>query len=31
MLDDDTYNFDKSGFMMAMITTGVVVTGSDRR
>jgi hypothetical protein len=29
--DADTYNFDESGFMMGMISTGAVVTGSERR
>jgi hypothetical protein len=29
--DEDTYNFDKSGFMMGMILTGAVVTGSERQ
>jgi hypothetical protein len=31
ILDEDTFNFDESGFMMGMISTGAVVTGSDRR
>ena len=31
ILDKDTYNFDESGFMMGMISTGAVVTGSERR
>tara|TARA_R110002003_G_scaffold1844_5_gene23580 strand:+ start:522 stop:1697 length:1176 start_codon:yes stop_codon:yes gene_type:complete len=31
ILDEDTYNFDESGFMMRMISTGAVVTGSERR
>jgi hypothetical protein len=31
ILDEDTYNFDESGFMMGMISTGAVVTGSERR
>ena len=31
ILDDDTYNFDESGFMMGVISTGAGVTGSDRR
>ena len=31
ILDEDTYNFDKSGFMMGVISTGAVVTGSERR
>ena len=29
--EEDTYNFDETGFMMGVISTGVVVTGSDRR
>jgi hypothetical protein len=29
--DDDTYNFDESGFMMGMISTRAVVTSSERR
>jgi hypothetical protein len=29
--DKDTYNFDESGFMMGVISTGAVVTGSERR
>jgi hypothetical protein len=31
ILDDDTYNFDEVGFMMGMISTGAVVTSSERR
>jgi hypothetical protein len=31
ILDEDTYNFDESGFMMGMISTGAVVTGSEHR
>ncbi|KAI1517386.1 transposase [Pyrenophora tritici-repentis] len=31
ILDEDTHNFDESGFMMGMISTGAVVTGSERR
>jgi hypothetical protein len=31
ILDEDTYNFNESGFMMGMISTGAVVTGSERR
>ena len=31
ILDDDTYNFDESGFMMGVISTGAVVTGAERR
>ena len=26
ILDEDTYNFDESGFMMGMLSTGPVVT-----
>jgi hypothetical protein len=29
--DEDTYNFDESGFMMGMIRRGVCVTSADRR
>jgi hypothetical protein len=29
--DDDFYNFDETGFQMGVISTGVVVTGSERR
>jgi hypothetical protein len=29
--DDDTYNFDEAGFMMGVISTGAVVTTSERR
>jgi len=29
ILDDDTYNFDETGFLMGMIFTGMVVTTSD--
>ena len=29
--DEDTYNFDETGFMMGVISTGAVVTGSERR
>jgi hypothetical protein len=29
--DDDTYNFDETGFMMGQISTGAVVTASERR
>ena len=28
--DEDTYNFDETGFMMGQISTGAVVTGSER-
>jgi RecB family endonuclease NucS len=31
ILDEDTYNSDKAGFLMGMISTGAVVTGSERR
>ena len=31
ILDEDTYNFDESGFMLGVISTGAVVTGSKRR
>jgi hypothetical protein len=31
ILDDDTYNFNETGFMMGMISTGAVVTASERR
>jgi hypothetical protein len=30
ILDHDTYNFDETGFMMGQISTGAVVTASDR-
>ena len=30
ILDNNTYNFDESGFMMGVISTGAVVTGSER-
>jgi hypothetical protein len=29
--DEDTYNFDETGFMMGQISTGAVVTASERR
>jgi hypothetical protein len=29
--DADIYNFDETGFMMGVISTGMVVTSSDRR
>jgi hypothetical protein len=29
--DDDTYNFDETGFMMGQISQGAVVTASERR
>jgi hypothetical protein len=31
ILNNDTYNFNKAGFMMGMISTRVVVTSSERR
>jgi hypothetical protein len=31
ILDEDTYNFDEFGFMMGVILTGAVVTGSERQ
>jgi hypothetical protein len=31
IVDQDTWNFDESGFMMGMISTGKVVTSSERR
>ena len=31
ILDNDTYNFDEAGFMMGVISTGAVVTASERR
>ena len=31
ILDKDTYNFDESGFIMGVISTGAVVTGADCR
>jgi hypothetical protein len=31
ILDDDTYNFDESGFMMGVISQEAIVTGSERR
>jgi hypothetical protein len=31
ILDEDTHNFDEIGFLMGMISTGAVVTGSERR
>jgi hypothetical protein len=30
ILDDDTYNFDKTGFIIGQISTRAVVTASDR-
>jgi hypothetical protein len=29
--EDDVYNFDETGFMMGIISTGMVVTSSERR
>jgi hypothetical protein len=31
ILDEDTYNFDEAGFMMGMILSQLVITGSERR
>lgn len=31
ILDNDIYNFDESEFMMGVISTGAVVTASERR
>jgi hypothetical protein len=31
IMDEDTFNFDEIGFMMGIISTGVVITGSERR
>ena len=31
ILDDDTYNFDEAGFIIGQISTGAVVTASERR
>lgn len=31
ILDEDTYNFDETGFMMGVITSQLVITGSERR
>ena len=31
ILDEDTHNFDKSGFMMGMINAQVVFTGFEKR
>jgi len=28
--ESDTYNFDETGFMMGIISTGMVVTSTDR-
>ena len=30
ILDNNTYNFDKSSFIIGVILTGAVVTGSKR-
>ena len=30
IVDDDIYNFDETGFMMGMISTGMVVTSAER-
>jgi hypothetical protein len=29
ILEDDTFNFNKSGFIIGIILTGAVVTGSE--
>ena len=31
ILLDDIYNFDETGFLMGMIASGMVVTGSEKR
>ena len=31
ILDDNTYNFDEAGFIIGQISTGAVVTASERR
>jgi hypothetical protein len=31
ILDQDTYNFDETGFMMGQVSTRAVVTGAKRR
>jgi hypothetical protein len=31
ILDDDTYNFDEAGFQMGVISTRLVITGTERR
>ena len=31
ILDEDIHNFDEAGFLIGMISTGAVVTGSERR
>jgi hypothetical protein len=30
ILDDDTYNFDETGFQMGVVSTAKVITGTDR-
>ena len=30
ILDDDTYNFDETGFMLGVIRSELVVTGTER-
>jgi hypothetical protein len=29
--DNDIYNFDKTGFMMGVIASGIVITGTEKR
>ena len=31
MVDSDFYNFDETGFLIGLITPGMVVTRADRR
>ena len=31
VVDADIYNFDETGFMMGVISTGIVVTNAERR
>jgi hypothetical protein len=31
ILDEDTHNFDETGFMMGMISAQMVFTGSEKR
>jgi hypothetical protein len=31
IVESDIYNFDETGFMMGIISTGMVVTSSERR
>ncbi|EFQ84977.1 hypothetical protein PTT_20242 [Pyrenophora teres f. teres 0-1] len=31
ILDEDSYNFDEASFIIGIISTGAVVTGSERR